>query len=158
MKLDVRFIALGLGLAFLAEACSHHKVTLAPESTTGGKTGILTFNRVELKDKKRKFDVLTEVRNESTKPILFFVEDLKCSRGGTEGILQSTDAMIFLHAGESRGTRYTCELPARTMGEFKLNVSKVYDNPSGDGRTPGKTIANDVTWTAPDPAANVKKL
>ena len=43
-----------------------------------------------------------------------------------------------------------CNLAAKTKGDFKINLGKIWDNPSLDGKTTGKGLADDAAWVQKD--------
>lgn len=110
--------------------------------------GIITVTADWLKDKDNKFDVSMHFTNETDKTILLFVGDMKCARGPDKdgNIDNHTDRRtIDLRGHESRSVVVTCRLPSETKGDFSVAM-KVYENPSSDSNTPGKILAEALTW------------
>jgi hypothetical protein len=108
-------------------------------------------------DRGEKFDVHLSLKNRSKKPILVFSRDLSGGRGeaGSRarfpafGIGERT---IDLQPGEEKSVIVGFRSGSGT-GDFTVTVTKVFANPSGDGKTPGDVIEEDVEWTLPEPAA-----
>jgi hypothetical protein len=134
----------------LLTACS--TPTKRAGTSKGGKTGLLTLVPVWIKDKAHKYDVQLHVQNESNQTLLFFVGDMRCTRGSNAGDIHmhSDNRVVDLRPQESRNLLLTCDNHQDAQGDFVLTISKVFDNPSNDSRTPGKVLAEGLTWQQSD--------
>jgi hypothetical protein len=110
--------------------------------------GVVTIAADWLKDKDDKYDVNMRLTNDSDKTILLFVGDMKCGRGSDSGgnvDIHSDRRTIDLRTKESRDVVMTCRLMSKTKGDFNISF-KVFDNPTSDSNTPGKVLAEGLTW------------
>lgn len=109
-----------------------------------------------IKDKGKKFDVNVRIHNESPeKGIIIFLSDMGCKRGAVRGELKHTffntgEKTIDFKPNETKSFTLVCRTSSEGRGDFNLTVSKVYSNPSMDGKTVGTVIAKDLTWTQLD--------
>lgn len=117
---------------------------------------ILTVSIPWIKDKGGKYDLnMTMSDDNNDKGIIVFLSDINCQRGQMTGSLKYTffntgERTIDFRPKQSKNFNMVCNVPKKTKGEFKLTISKVYDNPSLDGKTVGKVIAKDLVWTQND--------
>jgi hypothetical protein len=109
-----------------------------------------------IKDKGEKFDLKVVLHNENNeKGIIVFLKDMGCKRGDADGSLKHTffntgERTIDFRPKQTKSFNMVCDLPGKTKGHYKISIAKVYDNPSLDGKTAGKIIAHDLTWTQDD--------
>lgn len=112
------------------------------------KAGVFTAAAEWMKDKNDKYDVNMRLTNDSAHTILLFVGDMKCARGpAKDGTIDphSDNRVIDLRPKESRSIIMTCRLGSKEKGDFSISF-KVFENPSGDSKTPGKVLADNLTW------------
>lgn len=109
-----------------------------------------------IKNKGDKYDVRLILHNENPeKGIIVFLSDLTCKRGNIAGMLKHTffntgEKVIDFKPNETKEMTLVCRTEGAENGDFKLNLSKVYENPSLDGKTVGKVIAKDLSWSQSD--------
>jgi hypothetical protein len=119
--------------------------------------GVITVTAAWIKDKKDKYDVNLKLTNDSAKTILMFVGDTKCGRGGDMGgkvDIHSDRRSIDLRNGESRDLVLTCRFEDKKTGDFAITF-KIFDNPSNDSNTPGKVLADKLTWKQGEKAGKI---
>src|SRR5947207_813812 len=113
------------------------------------KPGVVTAAAEWMKDKDDKYDVNMKLSNLSDKTILLFVSDMKCSRGSDKSgnvDPHQDNRTIDLRPGESRSVVMTCRLASKEIrGDFAITM-KVFENPTGDSKTPGKVLADALVW------------
>lgn len=146
MKL-LLLLALSLGLT----AC-RGQIKLNEDTATYTKNEVIQLKTKWVKDKGGKFDIEIFVRNIAGKPIVFKLNEMSCARGDEAGELKHTlfnsgERHIDFNIGETKMFRMVCRTGGKPKGEFKVTINKVYDNPSGDGLTPGAQIAGPIEWT-----------
>lgn len=140
---------------FAIAAHASDKFMPGPDNVMSAK-GVVTISVPWIKDKGGKYDLAMNVHNdESDKGIIIFLSDMGCQRGTLAGSLKHTffntgERTIDFKPGQSKDFKLVCKVEGKTSGDFKLTVSKVYDNPSLDGKTVGKIIAKDLSWTQSD--------
>jgi hypothetical protein len=117
--------------------------------TKAQKSGVFTAAAEWVKDKDDKYDVSFKLTNDTEKTILLFVGDMKCARGAKhDGTLDnhSDNRTIDLRPKESRSVVFTCRgMDEKQKGDFTVNF-KVFENPTGDSKTPGKVLADNLVW------------
>lgn len=139
----------------VSAASASEKFIPGPENKMVAK-GILSVSVPWIKDKGEKFDVNLSLHNESDKMgIVVFLSDIGCARGARSGELKHTffntgEKTIDFRPGETKSFTLVCRYGEKVGGDFKLSVSKVYDNPSLDGKTVGKVIAKGMSWSQSD--------
>jgi hypothetical protein len=129
---------------------SAQMITPASVNVTDNKAVQMHVNWI--KDKKTKFDTEMSVNNTSVKPILFYLGEMSCARGEVSGQLKHTffntgERTIDFKTGETKIFRMVCVIGAATKGDFKIEIAKVYANPSSDGKTKGEAIGGPITFT-----------
>ena len=118
--------------------------------------GIFAVTIPWIKDKGDKYDVKMVLHNENTeKGLIVFLTDLSCKRGNVTGMLKHTffntgEKVIDFKPNETKDFTLVCKTEGTQTGEFKLSLSKIYENPSLDGKTVGKVVAKDLTWEQSD--------
>jgi len=134
----------------LLTACGHSRVMTDP-ATTAGKDGLAKLYVSWVKDKGDKWDMEVQLKNTSDKHIIILLNDISCARGETQGMLRHTffntgERTIQFSPGQFKSFIAVCTLPGDVTGDFSVTVAKVWDNPSSDGKTPGKEIGGAITW------------
>ena len=111
-----------------------------------------------LKDHGDSFEGGMSLRNVSDVDLIMFVHDFSCLKKETYGLFRFMDDpersryTLLVRAKEEVSFPISCELSAHeTKNPFLIRVSKVYENPSGDGRTLGKNIVKNVEWSFESP-------
>ena len=146
-------VLLALLLALLLTGCGGGKATLAPEASTLKKEGVLSMSVEWVKDKKKKFDIRMVIRNEAKYPIIIKLGDMQCYRGERQGMLKHTffntgERVIDFRVGEQKIFQMVCDHSMKSDGPFRIVIGRVYDNPTNDGATPDKVIAENIDWKA----------
>ncbi len=158
MKTNLKHL---LPLAFLIAlmGCGGGKKVLMTENNTAKASGVLGLTVAWLKHKGNKFDVNFSMRDESeSKSIIVYLHDIHCYRGETMAEMKhkwfgAGEKVIDLKIGQSKSFTLGCNHGADAKGPVRIVIEKVYDNPTHDGKVPGKVIANNISWTGKDPAA-----
>lgn len=147
--------AMAFVLAFFLVGCGGGKVSLAPEQTTMKKDGLITMNVEWIKDKKKKYDIRMRVHNDAKTAIIFKLSDMQCFRGERQGILKHTffntgERTIDFRPGQMKTFQMVCDLGDKSEGQFKIVFGRIFDNPTNDGATTGKVLADGIEWKADD--------
>lgn len=143
-----------LALGCLLVGCSHgRKIKFSPSENRVTRSGAISLSAEWLKDKGKRFDIGLRLRNEHEKPVIVLLREMRCYRGNTEGVLKHTffntgERTIDLRVGQLKSFKFDCVVGERTHGDFRVIVGRVYENGSGDGRSLGKVLAQDVEWRA----------
>jgi hypothetical protein len=141
------------------------KIKVDPANVAKEK-GVISFGADWIKDKGKKFDLHLMMHNENgEKGIIVYLSDMSCHRGARMGTLKYTffntgERTIDFRPGQSKDFNMVCDTGEGASGAFQVTVSKVYENPNMDGKTPGKILAKSLTWKQLDktgPAGDVKK-
>ena len=120
------------------------------------KVGAATVWADWVKDKKTKFDVHLNIRNENKDTgIIVMQGEMGCARGAVTGELKYTffntgERMIDLKPNQTKSFNLVCKLPTQAKGEYTITVGHVYTNPSLDGKTIGKPVAQDFAIHLPE--------
>lgn len=136
-------------------ACGSRMIRQDMNSSVG-KPGVIKVWANWVKDKKAKFDMnFSMVSENDDQMIIVFLADISCSRGGMAGQVKHTffnsgERTIQLAPRQGKNFNMVCYTPGPTTGEFNVTVAKVFENPSKDGKTPGKVIAENLVWKSPD--------
>lgn len=142
-------------LTFALNTFASEKYIPDPENQMKAKD-VVTISFPWIKDKGGKFDVNVSIHNENPeKGMIIFLSDMGCLRGKVRGELKHTffntgEKTIDFKPNETKSFNLVCKISGDTRGDFKLSVSKIYSNPSMDGKTIGKVIAKDLNWTQSD--------
>lgn len=150
MKQTVLFC---LALGFIAVGCAHKKFV---SDKVAIKEGVISMWADWVKPKGKKFDMHFHIKNESEKTIIVMLRDMNCMRGDKTGQIRYTffntgERMIDLGPGIDKHANMVCDLGVDVGGgDFKVNLARVYDNPSHDGKTPGEVLAVGIKWVQPD--------
>jgi hypothetical protein len=152
MRISILLFTAMFGLSAFAAT----KMEVSPDNKLEVK-GLMTMTVAWVKDKTKKFDVDFTIKNESDKSgIIVYLQDMGCARGDTSGQLKHTffntgERTIDFRAHQQKHFSMVCDLGGEVKsGTFKINITKVYDNPSMDGKTTGKILASDLTWSQAD--------
>lgn len=134
--------------------CGKKNVVLNAEENKVSKSGIAVWG-TELKVKSKKFDVLLHISNETKGSIIIHHSSMLCARGPKNGILKHSffgagEKTIDFATGQTKKFRMTCDIDDKSTGDFTITIPKVYENPTGDGRTTGKVVGSDIIWTVKD--------
>ena len=143
----MKFIRL-IFLALMIWSCAE---VYYPPDPVVYKSKVLRVFVSRVKDKGDKFHVISRIDNESNKPILVFFGGLTCFKGKKEGLPKYSfgigEQYINIPSGSSKTVKFWCELNQPVQqGRYRVVIKKVFDNPSGDGRTPGKAIAENLSF------------
>ncbi len=109
-----------------------------------------------VKDKDKKFDLSLNLRNLSTTDgLIVMFPDMSCKRGEVKGSLRyptfgSKGQTLALKPEETKNFTVVCDLPTVVKGEYSIILGKVYANPTNDGYTQGKVLADTVVWKTSD--------
>lgn len=132
-------------------SCSGKKIVDTAGATTT-KSNVLSIQATEVKDKGKKYDIEFGLVNETEKNIIVLLADILCYKGNTQGVTQHAffgagERTIDMSPKQKKNFRLVCKLGGKVeAGDYKLVVSRVYDNPSNDRRTTGKEIAKGIEW------------
>lgn len=147
-------VALSL-LSFMA--CGGKKIVMT-EGNTAKADGVMAMTVAWVKDKGKKYDIRLSLTNEREEPVIVFLSDIGCFKGNLKGEAKHTffntgERTIDFNPGESKTFNLVCRLSAENSGATRINIARVYDNPSGDGKTTGKVIARNIDWKSGGAAA-----
>lgn len=134
----------------LLVACATPK-DLDPRKNESSKRGVLSLSGYSFAEDETSFQVGMRVQNLSADPALIKVEDIACFRAGEKGKFSHTmldigDRLIDLKGGEFKNYNFRCKGVPPGGTTLKIHVKRVYKNPSGDGKTPGKVLGENVEW------------
>ncbi len=143
------------GALFVVQAFASHKFVPDPANKLTAKN-VMTMTVPWIKDKGKKYDLNLTVHAESgDKGMIIFLGDLGCQRGEAVGKLKHTffntgERTIDFRPNQTKDFNLVCTIGSETRGDFKITIAKIYDNPSLDGKTIGKVIAKDLSWSQSD--------
>lgn len=137
-------------LVLLAGCASKQTFSNTNSSVTSNPA--IEITTLWLKDKGKKYDIEMNIRNVSSSDIVFFLKDMSCEKGGVAGRLKHTffntgERSIDFRKGQLKRFKMVCDIGAEERGSYKIMISQVFENPNGDGRTQGKVLATNVSWT-----------
>ncbi|HMN67136.1 MAG TPA: hypothetical protein PKC28_01225 [Bdellovibrionales bacterium] len=144
-----------IALAFALTAQAAEKFAPDPENVMT-KKDVVTFSVPWIKDKGAKWDFQLNVHNENPeKGMIVFLSDISCKRGKVVGVVKHTffntgERTMDFKPNERKEFKLVCRTEGAERGDFVLSVRKVYDNPSMDGKTVGKSVAENLTWNQND--------
>ena len=136
-------------LCLAGTACSHaQKITHA--DSFAPKEGAFLVHFDWIKDKSTKYDMQLRLVNSTAQPALVYLDDIRCYRGKTEGMLAQPafggGARYFkLHEGQSQEFTLVCNLKEEASGDFRIVVTKAYVSASSDGKVSDKLVAENVS-------------
>ncbi len=152
MKQMMKHVLVVVALAALM-ACGGKKIVMT-DNNTAKASGVMSLTVGWVKDKGKKFDINFTMRNESeSKSLIVYLHDLNCYRGTAMGEMRHKDQVVDFRVGQSKTFTLVCRQTGDAKGAMRLNIAKVYDNPSNDGRVPGKVIATNIDWKSVDSPA-----
>ena len=142
-----------LTVAVLFSLIGCGSMKLNPENAKVTQNKYLDLRANWVKNKSKKFDIEMAVTNKSDADLIFQLRDMQCSRGPVTGQLQHTffntgERTIDFRKGQTKVFRFVCDLGGWQDEDVKLVISKIYDNPSGDGANKGKEVGGPVEWVA----------
>ncbi len=122
------------------------KIEFAEAGNRVTKPGVLTLSSSWIKDKGKKWDLGLKIKNENSVDIIVNAQDTQCWRGGVSGETSAGDNVTALRPGQMKEVRFTCKLSEKAKGAYKLTITRVFENPGGDGKTIGKVAGKDIAW------------
>ncbi len=141
---------------FILVSCSNNE--LIQREFLYSNTPFLQIGINQLKDNGDSYVGGMSLKNVSDSDLLIFVHDFSCLKKDTYGMFRFLDDpersryTLLIKAKEEVSFPISCELSAHeSKGSFIVRVSKVYENPSGDGRTLGKNILKNLEWSFESP-------
>ncbi|MGE4132787.1 MAG: hypothetical protein AB7F86_14175 [Bdellovibrionales bacterium] len=122
---------------------------------TTRQPGVVSVWANWVKDKGKKYDLQLAIANDANEPIIVMLGEMACYRGGQRGTLRHTffntgERTIDFRPKELKTFNMVCQIGTDAEGDFKIEIGNIYENPTGDGKTTGKTMAQGISWTAPD--------
>jgi hypothetical protein len=150
MKLFVSILAV-----FSVSSAADQMFRPGPDNKMEAK-GIVTVEIPWINDEGDSYDVQFRVTNDNDdKGMIIFMSDLSCKRGNVTGRLKYTffnagERTIDFKPGETKEFKMVCKTEDHKKGDFKLNIARIYNNPSLDGKTVGKIIAKGLSFTQSD--------
>lgn len=133
-----------LSTVFASSLCLAGRMDIAPEGNKVTVPGLITLYASWVKDKGEKYDVGFHFKNESESNFIIQLKEAHCYRGKTIGELKD-DKTLALRSGQMKEQSLTCVVPDKS-GEYSVTIGKIYENPTGDGKTLGKVLAKEVKW------------
>ncbi len=131
------------------------QINIDPANNIQAK-GIVTATVGWIKDKKKKWDLDLHIKNENPEQgIIIFLSDMGCRRGSTVGKLKHTffntgERTIDFRPGQVKDFHLVCDTGNESTGAYQLEITRVYSNPSLDGKTIGKVVAKNLKWKHSD--------
>jgi len=127
--------------------CGAKRVRIEEKQVT--KNDIVSFNVTTLKDKGKTYDIMMSVQNVSDKDIIIMLNDMQCFKGNLQGELKHTfyntgERTIDFRKGQLKNFKMVCRLGDKTKGDYRILVSRIFDNPGADGETKGKVIGSNI--------------
>jgi hypothetical protein len=138
------YTVIGL-LGFVCLSAFAGRTEIAPAGNKVTKAGVISIYSEWVKDKGKKYDLNLTLSNDHDKDIIVLLNDFRCFRGTVSGEIKSDDT-IHLLPGKKKGLTVTCNLGSKTKGEYRIVVTKVYENPASDEKTLGKVIGTEIEW------------
>lgn len=104
-----------------------------------------------VKDKGKHYDVDGRIHNQTDQSILVLFGGINCFKGSLEGVphypLWIGEQHIDIPASSAKPLKFSCKLGRKVSdGKYRLAIRKVFENPSGDGKTPGKALAENISF------------
>ncbi len=140
----------------LSSSCSHRPKIQEKEVSTSpvgqiAKSEWLHVSTHSYKSQIHKYDIKIQVGNSSDKDLIIMHSDIRCFKGPKPGKLtftpsKSTDGSIALKAGASHNLKLVCRHGIKREGLPRLVISRIYENPNGDGKLRGRVIAENIEW------------
>ena len=132
-------------------ACGGKKVVMT-EGNQAKADGVLGMTVAWVKDKGSKYDIRLTLTNERDEEgVIVYLHDVHCYKGALKGEAKHTffntgERTIDFKPGESKSFNLVCRVGSETTGPVRINIARVYENPSNDGKTAGKVIAKNIDW------------
>lgn len=132
-------------------ACSSGKIPLTPDEGVKVDKVIHVYGD-QLIVKKNKYTVRAYMTNLHGSPLVFHLGEILCFRGKDQGITGYSnfgigERTIDFAAGQQKQFNFGCTFGERQpTGPFKIVITRIYENPSGDRVTAGKVIKENVVW------------
>jgi hypothetical protein len=109
--------------------------------------GVLSISGPSIDGGDKRFSGNLTVKNQSGSALLVYLHDIKCNQGKVDGFVKNPgNRRINIPAGAAKALDLECVLPKEAEGKRRFNLSKVFQNPNGDGKTSGKMIAKNIVW------------
>jgi hypothetical protein len=143
----------------LFASCSTIKIKPVGDEALSEIKGLISLDATNLKIKSKyfagRFLIINQTSNsKKKKKLLVYLRDIKCFRGEQAGRVKNNipfnigEKYIDIDPSQQKALHLKCLFPFSVdEGELKIVIEKVYDNPSMDGLTSGKTLAKDFTWS-----------
>jgi hypothetical protein len=142
-----------LGLTMgLTSGCGHHGVNGDSDGPINHTQVVAKYWATQVKDSGDAFDLNFNIRNDSRdKGLLIPIKDLSCQRGDIPGILRVTslskgERALTLKPSEVKAFAMSCKLSAKTSGDYGISIAHIYENLKLDGKTSGRTLAENLKW------------
>jgi hypothetical protein len=116
---------------------------------------IISIKTPVLKEKSGYFAgefVLTNLSDSQS--IIINLTDISCKWGDQMGLIRYTlpfnigEKKIDIKPHESKTAKLRCNVQSSGKGLKIVTISSIYSNPTNDGKTFGKMIAKDVSWSS----------
>jgi hypothetical protein len=141
-------LILSLFAAIAVMGCGAKRVKIEEKQVT--KNDIVAFNVSALKDKGKSYDILMSIQNVSPdKDIIIMLNDMQCFKGASQGELKHTfyntgERTIDFRKGQLKNFKMVCKLGSKTKGDYRILVTRIFDNPGADGETKGKVLGSNI--------------
>ena len=144
---------IGFSLMVLAFAGCTSRHELVAEQNKVTRPNVISVSADWISDKGKKYDLGFNVHNEHNKGIIILLKEFRCFKGKTEGVVKHAffnagERTIDFRQGQMKQFKLVCTAKGEPGGEFKIIISKVYENPNDDGKTTGKVLAQNIEWKA----------
>lgn len=138
-------------LTLILASCASKQV-LNTEQVTVTKNDFLNMNVLWIKDKGKKFDFEMSISNISENDLIVMLNDFTCAKGNMPGTLKHTffntgERTMDIRKGQTKRFKLVCNIGSKVEGDAKIVISRMFDNPNGDGATRGKQVGDKVEWT-----------
>jgi len=145
---NLGFLALAL-VVFLTGCASRRE--LSPSTNKVSKDNLISVWAEWVKDKGKKYDIRLMVSNDSPNPFIILLSEMQCWRGNMRGEMKHTffntgERTIDFKAGEMKSFNMVCRLGGEAVGDIRVVIGRVLENPGGDGKTLGKVLTSNVEW------------
>jgi len=134
--------------SLIQSGCASRKAVMAQDV----KGATMAMNVFWIKDKGNKYDLKLSLKNTTNTPTIVYLHDLECFKNNVRGELKHTffntgERTIDFKSGQMKSFNMVCNLGGDVRGkDFKIAVSTIYDNPSGDGKSSGKKVDGPIVW------------
>jgi len=136
-------------LFLLTLGCSSRKSIKIDSTSAASDAPVVSLRFEWIKEKGDKYDMRLIVKNGTDKSILFYLNELHCFKGSVEGTLKHTffntgHRTFKFHPGAQEAYNMVCKVGDNVQGDYRVVLGRVLENPTGDGKTPGKQIAEKI--------------